>query len=125
MNKWANRIMPQMYDFEAWLTDKKLREGIKGIDFLVSTMVAGDEHDLRHFLLTLEMMEEDHPDSDIEDMLFDSLNPKFTYDSFHEKWGYNLGIAQGHAFNYLRHAKRRDTDRYLDMLFEIQKSHQQ
>ena len=125
MSRWPNAIEPQMYDFEDWLIKKKLSEGIKGIDFLVSMMVGEKEYDLKHFLLTLEMMEEDHPDSDIEDLLFNSLDPKQTYETFHDKWGYNLGIVQVHAFNYLNRAKRRDMDQYLDILFDIQTLHQQ
>ncbi|TCI25538.1 hypothetical protein EVJ32_09445 [Exiguobacterium sp. SH5S4] len=105
-----------LHDFEDWLIDTKLREGIRGVDFLATMIVPRTERHEDHYRFMGRKFKVVHPHERIESMLYASLNHRYDHDSFHRKWGFNLGIIQEHALWSLQEIKTSDLDRYIDAL---------
>jgi len=105
-----------MHDFEDWLIDTKLREGVRGVDFLAAMIVPMTERhqDYNHFMV--RKFKVIHPHERIESMLYASLNYRYDHDSFHRKWGFNLGIVQEHALWSLQKIKAISSNQYIDAL---------
>lgn len=105
-----------MHDFEDWLIDTKLREGVRGVDFLATMIVPMTERhqDYNHFMI--RKFKVNHPHERIESMLYASLNYRYDHDSFHRKWGFNLGIVQEHALWSLQKIKASSSNQYIDAL---------